>query len=485
MARPWLLAGLLLLLLLAFLPLRTALIAAAAAPATLLLSRRPVLGLYLLVAFLPLEGYLRLFGTFDLTSHQVILLLTIAAWWLHRSRQQAQLADPAVILAMVPFLLALALSALLAGDPVLGAKGMVRWLEPLVAVLLATELLQDERQRRVLLGICAAGAVAVAALGLLQVAFGDTNLAYLLLDRQAGTKNLLASRYIRAHGTFHQANHYADYLLLAGSGVLYHLARRHRSALRLALALGLITVLLGLVVSFSRGAWLALLGAALIRALLGRRRRYVLAGLVLILVALAAAPLFIQDENSAFLLRMSSLQDLSRDATVLQRLRIMRAGVFLLRAFPLFGIGPGHYPGTISRMSFLGMPELGILTHLHSAYLQLAVETGLVGGIALLAALLAALARIARALLRPLTPERRAMLTALCFPISAYLIHSLVDVFLYRGLHILFGVLLGAALGAAQDRRPRHTASCSPPPGSGTHLPASPRSTDPSLLDEP
>ena len=172
------------------------------------------------------------------------------------------------------------------------------------------------------------------------------------------------------------------------------LARKARGASRLAFA-GMVALLLaGLLLSGSRGAWLATLaaaGAALAGALWSRRgagpddgRRLVLgAGLALgiSIVALAAWP---GDVGRLLRRRAATLVDpgASLHAVEAGRLGFWKAGARMVAAQPFAGVGPGRVPVRFDEFRDPAFPIR--IENLHNYFLQAIAENGVPGGLLVL-----------------------------------------------------------------------------------------------------
>ncbi|HEY7123890.1 MAG TPA: O-antigen ligase family protein [Ktedonobacterales bacterium] len=218
------------------------------------------------------------------------------------------------------------------------------------------------------------------------------------------------SRWLRAYGTFPHPNILGGVLCLAlpvVAGAALRLPRRSRVGWLLwgAVALGLVALLL----CFSRGAWLGVLGAVIWFWLVRRRsakalsahtwrlksrlrafghqtrlrgfpipswaanhswgRMAVLALLVLALVGLAAGlgPML----QSRLLLNSVPLEQRSVD----ERVVLLEASAVFLSQHPLLGVGAGNMP--LVELSY--PPTSGIAQPVHNVPLAVAVETGLAG----------------------------------------------------------------------------------------------------------
>jgi hypothetical protein len=144
-------------------------------------------------------------------------------------------------------------------------------------------------------------------------------------------------------------------------------------ALRRSL-LGLVAapvILVAMIFSTSRGAWLAAL-AALGALALGARGRHVL--LVLIALGGVAGATFATAPD----LRQRAAHMFSTSGANAARLAIYRANLDVVRAHPWLGLGFGRYRWA-AEPYYAAHPAADRRSHAHSNYLQMAAEAGLVG----------------------------------------------------------------------------------------------------------
>jgi len=187
----------------------------------------------------------------------------------------------------------------------------------------------------------------------------------------AGTVQVaLRGTELRATGTL---GHYMTYsgvllvaLVVAASAALLAGERRTRAWAAAAAA----TMLVGLVLGQTRGAWIGLLaGVALLAAL--RDRRLLLGVPLLAAGIVLAAPAQVRARVVA-LVRLD-------DATASERLYLWRTGARIVAAHPLRGTGVDQLPAVYAqyRTADDPWPPSRPFTHLHSNPVQIAAERGL------------------------------------------------------------------------------------------------------------
>ena len=146
---------------------------------------------------------------------------------------------------------------------------------------------------------------------------------------------------------------------------------RDGPARALLAAAGLLAIA-GLVASFSRGSWLALLAGTAALLFTGDARLVLRIWLATFVLA------FVIDVVSGGALRETVTRTIG-DWVIEQRAALMLAGVAMFFAYPLTGVGAGGYAESLDRFG-PQIPQLwDYLPTPHNAYVQMAAETGIVG----------------------------------------------------------------------------------------------------------
>ncbi len=203
-----------------------------------------------------------------------------------------------------------------------------------------------------------------------------------------------------------------------------------------------------LIASYTRGSWLGF--AAGLAVALRRRRALLLAAAAALVVAVALAPPALKD-------RVRSIADLNHPSNV-ERMLIWRHGLGLVRAHPWTGVGlliPARLmEGEVS------MPDGSVVrihSHMHNAYLQIAVSMG-IPALAAFVFFVASLFRLgARAARRPQRNAwERGLVAVLPALLAALLVNGLVewnfgDSEILGVLYLLCGLVLGVEAGDAGE----------------------------------
>lgn len=419
-------------LLLAWLPLKMAVLATGGLIFLALALLHPSLVLLALIPTIPFSSQLALpLGGAKAGAMELLLLLAVALWLLKIFTSNTVWGAPFKIKhgpLLAPFVVLLAgvgLSWLNALSIRASLIETIKWAEMLLLVLFIVNLLPANQVKWVVLVILFTG-VAQAALGLYQFVFKVGPDGFLLFD----------GRFLRAYGTFAQPNPYAGYLGLvlplalsltlwafeaspparsvrwaaSGSGrqnravqLMYLLARLALFSLPLALMLA------ALLASQSRGAWLGFAGAALVTLVVRSKKIAALmaaAGLLAVVLGLLLAGSLggstdsaaqTGDDNAATAIITRRFVDAARifeikdvaitpvtDANfaTVERLAHWQAARNMWRDHPWLGVGFGNY-AVIYPAYAIGR-WLDPLGHAHNYLLNLGAETGLSGIIAYL-----------------------------------------------------------------------------------------------------
>ncbi len=218
--------------------------------------------------------------------------------------------------------------------------------------------------------------------------------------------------------------------------------------------LALIVILTGLVLSSSRSAWISLVittaAAALIHGTIfvskktGLQRRWLLSGLVLVVLIFLGVILLAPPVRSAVINQLPVTPSGATRAT------LIRDGLALANDYPFIGAGFGGYMMLYSTYSY--MLHVGFEVHAHNIFLNVSIQQGLFALGALLWIVLAVGLAVWYSLIYAVekpgidTPkgvdqrDRRLILYAGAASLLIILIHGLVDDTLYgsRGVLLLF-----------------------------------------------
>ncbi len=416
----------------------------------------PVAGLGLAMLLGPARAYLSTaFPGFPSDAGQVFFALALAGW-LARGLALRRLSLPTdrLLLPLGLYLGAGLLSLTAAVSLEEGLKELIKWAEVGVAIVILLSEAQRGRGRAIVAAVLLAG-LAQAALGVWQFQF-----------RGEGPEHFrLASGQYRAYGTFEQPNPFGGFLGLlwpvaAGlaAGWLLRSARPLAAALPFGLAAALLG--LGLVVSFSRGAWLGAAAAGLALAVRLPRRLWM--GLGLVGVAGVAGWLLLRAGlvPGSIAARLGDLSEFATVADVrganindanfaiIERLAHWQAADAMAREHVWLGVGLGNYGPVYAQYALLNWPNA--LGHAHMIYLNVLAETGVVGLLAYLLFWGSVVAATLRMIARRSGPARGLAL-GLLGAWTHLSVHQLVDNLYVNNIHFTLAALLALLVWLKQE----------------------------------
>ena len=282
---------------------------------------------------------------FSIAASTILLALTALCWFILLVRQRRRPSAPAFFLALSAFALATLISSafsLSPRDSLIDSRQLLLF----AIVPIVYDLVTPSRARQMTLLIITAGAVS-AAIGIVQYSL----LQFDTLGR-------------RPEGTLNYMTYSGELMLIvciAAAQLVFE--RRGRSWPALVMP----ALVVALVVTFTRNAWVGVLAGT---ALLFVLRDFRLLALLPVAVALvfAFAPERLTD-------RMVSMFDL-RDPSNRDRLAMTRTAGAIIRDRPLTGVGPNMIPQVYARYRDKdAFHETN--PHLHNVPLQIAAERGL------------------------------------------------------------------------------------------------------------
>lgn len=374
--------------------------------------------------------------------------------------------QPLVITPVLPlvfaFLGALFLSAALSNEPVVSGRAVVTYLtEGLILYLLVSNAVRTTRTlNRVAWVLILAGSLLGAISlyqelthtyannygGLAQVDQLDSGGGFNIAPEESEEKVLRP----RLGGPLGSENRYAQIMVVLLPLALVRVFREQSRRLRLLATGASLLILGGLLLTFSRGAAVAL-GVILLLMVLLRELR--VRQIVILLAAVTAAVALVIPD---YVTRLSSLQGVTGisttdesgypDRAVLGRVTENLAAWNTFLDNPLTGVGPGVYFSEYSQeyANRLGLRYLETNRRAHSLYLEMAADTGLIGLGAFVVMVLTAagyLYRNAR-YWRDRDRERSILASSFLFALLGYLATA---VFLHLSYQRFFWALLALA----------------------------------------
>lgn len=277
------------------------------------------------------------------------------------------------------------------------------------------------------------GAFIVSLIGISQVLLGVESTST-WVDSSFETVSL------RVYATLDNPNVLSEYLLLIiPSGIATVFTAKTRQG-KAAAGIASITMLLCLVLTLSRGGYLGLaVAAALFLVLLDRR--FIILGVVGCFCLLIFLP-------DVIIQRLLSITNLA-DTSTTYRLNIWIATIDMLKDCWLSGIGTGvtAFNAVYPRYSLNAI----VAPHAHNLYLQILVECGITGLVALLGCILSAIRGLGATLRHSTDRKTRLQANALLSGLSGFLIQSFTDHSFYNyRVELVFWIVIALCAALAQ-----------------------------------
>jgi O-antigen ligase/tetratricopeptide (TPR) repeat protein len=342
---------------------------------------------------------------------------------------------------------------------------------------------EQEAERRffrtVLMATVSSG-VLIACIGLLQQVTWNGKLLWFFVPYDWGAPR--PDHVPRASGPFVNPDHFANYLMLsfplaivgALSPSLFSPEKRRRVQLfcgGAAFVLGL-----GILLSLSRGGWLATLLAVSILLwafrLLPREQQSARRGsnkmraAAIVLILVGGLALFGAGASGREQIASRLQETLTGDTSQQTRLIAWQGTFAMIHDFPLLGVGLGAWPELFPHYRRPPWSPL-FYREAHNDYLELVAETGLLGGVLLVWFFLRSGRGVARGL-RTASPQVLPYLAALLAACGGMAVHEVVDANLQTPANaLLFTVFFGLVLRltAAKELRDQSQNSACPPTG--------------------
>ena len=400
----------------------------------------------LAIAAVPFRGLAEVqVGGIALGATEILLVGALAAWLFGRGAR-SRISVPAYALGLLIFAGWLTVTALVAVNPALVLKEVLKWLQIAVALVILVDVLREPSGRRIVAWAVGAAVLAQAGLGLIQTA------------AQAGPGGFVVGGVLRAFGTFNQPNPYGGYLGVHLPFILAALIYARGSRRRWLVLLGIV-VLLGLVASRSRGAWLGVGVSSLVVVLAAApaspwvRAVLALAAAGVLAVALAASGGTFDRTLPPDVVRTirgeHPVEDVVRhraydDFAIAQRVAHWAAGWRMFQDRPLLGVGAGNFDEAFRAYALHPFDEP--LGHAHNVVVNFGAEAGLPGMLMFAGLSLGSLWIAAAAVRRARGAAFEWSAVGALGALVGFATHNLVDSLFVSGIGIVFALILALAL---------------------------------------
>lgn len=402
-------------------------------------------------------------------SVSLVLCVPLVVYWF--LRREPFLVDYPWLL-MIVFLGSLCASLLAAKDIALGLDWILTFvLEGLAMYLLILNVVRKySTLRSVIWSLLIAGGL-LGSLSLIQEAthsyknnFGG--LAQRNLKNWEDGKPSAAAKFLggeekirvanRAGGPFGGANRYAQIMVVLLPLGLFRIIDEKKGTLKFAAFALTLLILTGVLLTYSRGAFITLFVLVLLAIVFRYFKFYqvILAATVLLLVVGVASPGYFTRMES--ILNATALfsndASIKADGATRGRVTEMLAAFNAFLDYPIVGVGPGQYTKYYS-VEYMSNPEIAFkdikkTRRAHTLYFELMAETGFLGLATFMSIVLYILFRLwlLRQRFRKTRPELANIATAFWMSIVAYLVSAVFLQLAYQRYYWLLLALAGAAI---------------------------------------
>lgn len=309
-------------------------------------------------------------------------------------------------------------------DPATSLVQLVLWVTAVLLFVMVTDLVRTSRDAAALLGPVLVGGALMALWGFYQMVHPPH-------VEEGWVDPTVSGQLVRVFASMGNPNYLGEYMsLYLPLGFALWLQQPRR---QLILAVPLAMMAAVLLLTGSRGAWLALLVAGVVFVLM-RGGRWS----VFLLLGVLAAPLVLPDWVLQRLASAITMQDSSAQ----YRVNMWKGVTAMLDKFWALGTGIGAEVFAKGYQEFM-LPGARA-AHAHNLYLQSFAEMGILGLVAVLWSLLAVIRRTFVVGIRPKSPY---LLAAVPAALLGLLCHGLVE-YIWYNPKLLFAFWAVAGLGA-------------------------------------
>jgi putative inorganic carbon (HCO3(-)) transporter len=485
----------------AWLPARWSALCILGGTALLMLVLRPQCTLCLLALAVPFGWMAEIrLGPVSPTAGDVLVVLLFAFWFAGMvSARRITIPHPPLLLPLLAFLGVMTLSTLAGTSLELSVKEIVKWVEVLVIYSFMASLgggavfspqSQDPtggsnadpapRWAPLLTGTWVVWALISA--GSVEALVG----AYQFVRGIGPEGFVLFGRFMRAYGHFAQPNPFAGYLgltiplayaltleALTGHPIALHalrgdLRRILPEIVRVAAPVAALSIMVvAVLMSWSRGAWVGLAAALLVvtvarsrRALVGTLAVGLLPVYLLLIGGVRYLPPALVQRVSDFLpyasgIDVRTVQVTDANYALVERMAHWEAALSMFADHPWLGVGIGNYAAAYPRYAVGRWRDP--LGHAHNYYLNIAAEAGIIGLGTYLALVVACLLH-ALSVVRHSRGYWRAVALGVLGVLVHLSVHNLFDNLYVHSMNIQLGLVLGllAVAESSANGAPAH-----------------------------
>lgn len=236
---------------------------------------------------------------------------------------------------------------------------LLTYLQLVVLAFLAEELLDDPKKMRIFIWVFSIAAVLSALVAIQQGYIGED------IDTS-----------IRTGGLSEGANSAGRYFVIGMIFFVYLRTTEKRLSLKILSSLGVVLTFIGVFYTVSRTAMVLLFTAIGLIILLNPRRKLNFPLIILFMISILAVTVL---SETVFRILGSIIPSISQGTdTIGLRYKLWEAGFRMWQDHPLAGVGIGRYPLELPFYG-TGIPSYHLHLVAHSTYIQLLSETGIIG----------------------------------------------------------------------------------------------------------
>lgn len=225
----------------------------------------------------------------------------------------------------------------------------------------------------------------------------------------------------------------------------FSLSREYRRPYRILSFIVLAILVIGIIFSYSRAAWISVAAALGVFLLIRFRVRFYW---IFLTVAVGVALFFMfryqfldkleknkQDSSTDFVEHVQSISNISSDASNLERINRWAAAIRLFKEKPIFGWGPGTYqfvyaPYQRAKEKTIISTNYGDMGNAHSEYIGPLSESGVLGMITFIGIVVTVIYTAIRVYRRSKAKEIRLLSLVMALGLISYYVHGIMNNFL-------------------------------------------------------
>ncbi len=311
----------------------------------------------------------------------IILFLCFTYWILFEPPKWSEIGQKRLFWLFVAFFIYICLSLLHVKQITLGIYQTIKWLELLLILVYIVENFKDKGDFSLSLAVIYVSALLEGIIGIVQFHMQHMIGLRILGEYIApiGTSGLatidtVSGKFIRAYGTMPHPNVLGAFLIIGLAVSLYFVSRESNIKLisKITLPLGLLVILIGTFLTFSRTAWVAaiiLIAGYLMFNIWKKQKAPILIISGVIIVSCATIGLLYHNE-------LRTRVNNSDNRSVSDRYYFNNLGLELIKSQPMLGVGVGNYVPALQQANQL---EPWQYQPAHNIFIFIGAELGLLG----------------------------------------------------------------------------------------------------------